>query len=231
MKLALCIHGLYRPNIYPIPKHLIINLIKTFSTADVYYHTWSNKIESIPIEYIGKLENCTEPKINYHPIVDSKTDCKHAKWENYKKQKLLFDKMQHASKQILGYADLISKINKKYDVIIRARWDTQISTDIDFGPYLKEALEHPIGFMTRPTRRHNLNELIEVDKTNEADDWFCYLADVLIFHSPKHFDPKYVHKLHKEENLWPCEWGWWQVMSEPYGDIHNCYHGGAVIAR
>ena len=68
-------------------------------------------------------------------------------------------------------------------------------------------------------------------KNDINDDWYCFLADSLIFHAPKHFNPKYVQQLHADKNLWPAEWGWWQVLSEPNNNIHNCYHGGSIIAR
>ena len=140
-------------------------------------------------------------------------------------------KTQHSSKQILGYADVVSKITKEYDVMVRTRWDSLLSNQINFQPYLEEALDHPVGFMTRPGRGHTVDKISNVNKNDINDDWYCFLADSLIFHAPKHFNPKYVQQLHADKNLWPAEWGWWQVLSEPNNNIHNCYHGGSIIAR
>ena len=43
----------------------------------------------------------------------------------------------------------------------------------------------------------------------------------------KHFDHAMVRKLVKNEALLPAQWGWYQILSEPYGDIHSSVHGFA----
>ena len=231
MRIALCINGLYRNHINPGPKEIITRLHRIFAGADVYYHTWTKRIAEVPLEYHENLFYCDEPELDYHPIHDSKTDSLHGKWIPYKSKKISVHKTQHSSKQILGYADVVSKITKEYDVMVRTRWDSLLSNQINFQPYLEEALDHPVGFMTRPGRGHTVDKISNVNKNDINDDWYCYLADSLIFHAPKHFNPKYVQQLHADKNLWPAEWGWWQVLSEPNNNIHNCYHGGSIIAR
>lgn len=232
MRIALCINGIYRPNVYPTPTKLIDRMINKFG-ADTFFHTWEEYKHTVPKDYHHNLFACDEPVLNYHPVTDNKVGCKHAKYEEYKNKRILHDKMAHASKQILGYADLLSKIDvSKYDVIIRARWDTIISSIVDFAPFIDSAVSSPVGFMIRPNRGHLIDDIIEVSKTSgKSDDWYGYLPDVLIFHNPKLFNINYVHQLHKDQSLLPAEWGWYQVLSEPYGDIHYSIHGGASIAR
>lgn len=233
MKIALCIHGLYRSRVKPDPKTLHAKMRKAFPTADLYFHTWDAHVESIPSEFDGPILSCPEPVVDYHPVSDTKFICKHGKFGPYKQKKLNHGKMKNASKQLLGYADLVSKIDQEYDVFIRTRFDTEIA-DIDFTPHLQMAIEEgPVGFMVRPVRGQTLKEIHQVRKENpdKMDDWYGYLCDSMIFHSPRHFDPSLVNSLHSDRNLLPAEWGWYQVMSEPFGDIHTCFHGGAKLAR
>jgi hypothetical protein len=49
----------------------------------------------------------------------------------------------------------------------------------------------------------------------------------LIIHHRKHFDVKQVTQLDKNCELLPNEWGWYQVLSAPYGGIHTSVHGFA----
>lgn len=231
MKIALCIHGLYRAHVRPDPKNLIQMMKSAFPTADVYYHTWTERINDVPEQYRDQLFSCNQPRLNYHPIIDTPDINKHGKFINYKQKNLMNAKQGNASLQILAYADLYRKIPKQYDVYIRARWDTLISTKVDFQPFLEEALDHPVGFMHRHRRGVPFDKPAPVDRENINDDWYGYLCDSMIMHPPKHFDPDYVDKLNREKRLWSAEWGWYQVMSEPYGDVHNCYHGGADLAR
>lgn len=231
MKIALCILGLYRKNVSPPPPKLIKGLRGRFPTADVYYHTWSEKFKDVPIEYQGGLETCPQPKMDYHPVLDTGEECQHKKFSAYKQKRLMIGKQKFASLQILAYADLYSKIPQQYDLYIRARWDTKVSGKINFNDQMQEALKGPVGFMYRRNRNQIFDKLVPVNREDKADDWYGYLCDSMIIHTPQHFDPNLVRQLHRDKKLWPAEWGWYQVMSKPYGDIHQCYHGGADLAR
>ena len=58
------------------------------------------------------------------------------------------------------------------------------------------------------------------------------LSDTIVMHKEEHFDPKLVMQLHREKQLLSSEWGWWQVMSKPFGgDNHTCIYGGCHIIR
>ena len=239
MKTAILVTGQYRP--YVKDANLLMKKMQSVFKTDMYFHTWNQHVPTTPIEYHNRLSYCKEPELDYHPVNDVAYVAKHGKFDNYQKKRLLNDKMQHASKQILGYADLLSKIPDDFDILIRTRWDILVSKEVNFKPYLEKAYEQgPVGFMTRGSRRHNIDELIELptdgqraraDIPFEFDDWYGHLPDNLIMHRREHFDIERVKKLHKEKNLVPAEWGWYQIMSEPYGDIHTSVHGGAVIVR
>jgi hypothetical protein len=88
----------------------------------------------------------------------------------------------------------------------------------------------PVGFMIRPNRGQSIHEDLPVS-TNKDDDWYQFLPDALIFHRKEQYNVDYVYELHEQKNLLPAEWGWYQIMSKPYGDIHTSVHGGADVAR
>jgi hypothetical protein len=240
MKLAVCMNGLFRNHVKPHVGVLHKRFHEKFPTADFYYHTWTEFENTVPSQYKMNQDyffTDPEPKLKYHPISDSKTNCKHGKWHPYKSGNLMRHKTQNGSKQILGYAMMHKNIQKEYDVVIRARWDTALDEQVDFTPYIEMAYEEgPVGFSIRgkrgPSGKDGKVKIVEKTDYDPMDDWFGYLQDALIIHKQEHFDPDYVLQLHKDENLWPAEWGWYQVMSLPYGDnIHTSCHGGAYIAR
>lgn len=237
MKIALLITGQYRPKVTHAEK-LIPTMMEIFN-CPVFFHTWNDNVTKIPIEYHDRLVYCKEPETNYHPISDIEWVGKHGKWKEYKTKNLLYDKTKYHHLQILAYADLLSKVPDDFDVLVKTRWDMLVSNKVNFKPYIEKAYEEgPVGFMTRGGRKHDLDELIELPKedTNQEiqfqmDDWYGFLPDHIIMHRREHFDIDLVKKLHREKNLAAAEFGWYQVMSEPYGDIHTSVHGGAIIAR
>ena len=230
MKTAILVTGQYRPHVKDA--HRNIKIMQSVFKTHMFFHTWNDNTSTVPIEYHDRLVYCKEPEVDYHPISDIEWVGKHGKWDNYVKKRLLYNKTQNANKQILAYADLLSKIPDDFDVLIRMRWDILVSKKVNFKPYLEKAYEEgPVGFMTRGNRGHNVDKLLDVPKDDKLDDWYGYLPDSLIMHKREHFDIDLVKKLHKEKNLAPAEWGFYQVMSEPYGDIHSSVHGGAQLAR
>ncbi len=231
-KIAILINGLYRPNVKQPIKKLLDDLKNKFPNGDMYFHTWEDKKSMIPDHLQDRLYVCPEPIMTYHPISDT-TGHKHGKFRHYKEKGLLHNKFAHASKQILGYANLYQQVEQGYDHFIRLRWDTQLDIRFDFRPYLDAIDDGPIGFMTRGGRGHKLGsgETWPVSKENKSDDWYGYLPDVMIMHHRRHFDPYLVEELHTKKKLTCAEWGWYQVMSQPYGDIHQSIHGGAGISR
>jgi hypothetical protein len=238
MKTAILITGQYRPKVRNAKK-LIQNITDIFK-CEIFFHTWNDNVIKTPIEYHNRLMYCAEPEVDYHPVSDVEWVGKHGKWKEYKDKKLLYNKQQNANKQILAYADLLSKIPKHIDMCIKTRWDMNVSNEVDFRPYIEKAQEGPVGFMTRGGRKHDIHQLIELPKEDInphseidfiMDDWYGYLPDSMIFHRRDIFNIDLVKKLHSEKNLAPAEWGWYQILSEPYGDIHTSVHGGAQIVR
>ena len=250
MKTAILVTGQYRPQVNKYKPQKLIQQMESVFKTHMFFHTWNDSTNIVPIEYHNRLVYCAQPELDYHPVSDIEWVGKHGKWEPYVEKRLLYNKMQHASKQILAYADLLTKIPDDFDVLIRIRWDILVSEEVNFKPYLEKAYEEgPVGFMTRGGRKHNIDRLYELPKAAgnpldlpraalgesdiefEKDDWYGYLPDNIIMHRRDHFDIDQVKELHREKNLAPAEWGWYQILSEPYGDIHTSVHGGAQIAR
>ena len=152
--------------------------------------------------------------------------------KKYEEQKLSWDKLYYGTVPILQHCDLLRKIPKEYNLIIRCDWNTQIDRQVDLHHWYRKAFEQgPIGFMVRDNRGPNfgsgkLQELPK-DENDINNDWFHFLPSSLIIHHRKHFDVKQVTQLDKNCELLPNEWGWYQVLSAPYGGIHTSVHGFA----
>ena len=227
MKIALCINGIYRDWVTPHPSSLLLSMKKILNPNDIFFHTWTKHKSSNPYTTFY----CDEPVLNYHPVDDIDGLCDHDKFISYRKNKTAHNKTADRNKQLLGYADLLSKIPNDYDLIIRARYETIVSPSFNYNKYIEKAMDvGPVGFMIRPNRGQSIHNDIEVSQ-NKSDDWYQFLPDALIFHKRNHYNVDYVYELHEKKKLLPAEWGWYQIMSQPYGDIHTSVHGGADVAR
>lgn len=244
MKIAVCLSGIVRGQI----AHNIQRLKKAFP-YDYFYGTYTEREEDL--HWFLGMGNTDyflfdEPKIHYHPITDVE-EVYTQKLKSIKDSMLKGEmqkekaKIQHHTKQILSHANMLEQLWPDYDMIIRARWDTFISHEVDFNYYLEKSYNEniAIGFGTRTTRHKDLDILREVpklypekEKNDVSQDWARYIMDPLIFHPRKLFDTKLAFKLHQEKKLLPAEVGWWQVLSEPTGgENHISVYGGAQIER
>ena len=182
MKTAILVTGQDRPQVKNA--NILVKKMESVFKAQMFFHTWDKNVTKTPIEYHNRLEYCKEPVVDYHPRSDIEWVGKHGKWDNYRKKRLLYNKTQHANKQILAYADLLSKIPNDFDLLIRTRWDVLISQKVKFTPYLEKAYEEgPVGFMTRGNRGHLVDNLLDVPKADITVDWYGYLPDILIHHN------------------------------------------------
>jgi len=257
LKVALIINGIYRPHVQRA-KELVANMVDTFRPDQVFFQTWDNhkdkllgglmlpmlmpknshfRNQSIP------FYTPPEPIMNYHPVGNNPGAAKHGKYKNYSDKKLMWEKLQHASKQILGYAHAFEQASD-FDVYIRTRYDVLVDPKMDWDYFLEESANGPIGFGIRPNRGQTLDGTYKIlprenyegyEKERgclfEHDDWYGFLPDPLIIHRKEHFDVNLVNSLHESGKLICGEWGWYQVMSEPYNDWHLSVHGGATIIR
>ena len=130
----------------------------------------------------------------------------------------------------LKLSDCLKKIPPRFDLIIRVDWNTQIDRQVDLNHWIRKAYEKgPVGFMCRDNRgpEFGKGKVEEIANDNPEDDWFGFLPSTFIIHHRKHFDHSLVRKMMREGRLAPAQWGWYQILSQPYNDIHSSVHGFA----
>lgn len=243
MKLAVCISGICRGNV-----DRNINALKNrFPLADFFYGTWKGREEGMAnIPGRPKYFKFDEPKIHYHPILDQDEETASqygpklvAQHSNFRKDPKMAERTKHHTKQILAHAYMLEQLDPEYDMIIRARFDTWVTPHVNFNPYLIDSYEmkRAIGFGVRGTRHKDINKLKDVPKVypdkdyQGSHDWGWYLMDPLIMHPRELFNIEHALELHETKKLLPAEWGWYQVLSQPYGDNHRSVYGGAQIEK
>lgn len=244
MKVAVCVSGICRGN---VSKYL--NLMKMHFPYDFFYASWQgreNEVKKHASSIYDQVRFYPEPNMHYHPILDVE-DVLSPKLNTIKKKMQsgqmgldYRERTLHHTKQILIHSYLLKDLPRKYDMIIRTRFDTMLSMSLKFDSYLKKSYEEniAIGFGTRTTRHPNMNVFKEIPKIypdgkNEkvSNDWGWYLMDPLIFHPRKLFNNRTVNSLHKQKKLLVAENGWYQVLSQPYNDSHLSVYGGAQIEK
>lgn len=224
MQVAICITGVNDKG-----SNIVELLDQKFPGSNFYFHSFTNKTNLVPAKYHDRLSTMHYPKWHYHPM-QAKVECKHGKFKNYLDKRLHWDDLYYGIVPILQYSDLLKKIPVRFDLIIRCDWNTQIDRQVDMHHWLRRAYEKgPVGFMCRENRgpKFGSGTWAEVNKNDPNDDWFHYLPSNFIIHHRKHFDHALVRKLVKEHKLLPNEWGWYQVLSKPFNDIHTSVHGFA----
>ena len=240
MKIAIGITGLWRPDIQFNPVLSMRDLKRKFN-ADLYTHTWKGREQELPEEFRekGKFFPSEEPVMDYHPIFDPDptTNPKHH-W--YRKTKTLGSKTINANKQILSYCNLFDNIPDEYDLYIKTRWDVKINPMFNFEKYIKLVMLHgPVGFMIRESGPNAFpfldteGKIVKKEKSKvNNNDWHDMLSDSLIMHKRQHLDTSMVYDLHERKQLLGAEWGWWQVLSKPFGgDFHTSVYGGTLLVR
>jgi len=236
MKVAVCISGIFRGETNRNLMH-----IRSHFPYDTFYATW--KQDSC---YLKDTYFYDEPKMDYHPIKDIKNP-KGLKLRLQKEGlnngtygKDFYDRTLHHTKQILIHDMLLKDIPEEYDMIIRARFDTYLSPNVSFNKYLAKSYNEniAIGFGTRTSRHRDINIMKEVPRIypegkdpDVSQDWGWYLMDPLIIHPRKLWNHDLVQKLHEDKELAAAEWGWYQILSEPYEDSHLSVYGGAQIEK
>ena len=241
MKTAICVSGICRGNV----AQNVQLLRDAFPDADLFFGSWKGQEKTLIENEITNFFVFDEPVMHYHPIKDisdSEIKSPKLKIKKYKKcnEKWYYEKTSHHTKQILIHDMMLQNIDVSYDMIIRSRFDTVVSTSVIFKEYIKKSYDDnmAIGFGMRPIRFKNFNVVRKIPKIypdgkNELinQDWGWYLMDPLIFHPRSLWNHKRVSFLHENKKLKAAEWGWYQILSEPYKDTHICAYGGAQIEK
>lgn len=227
MKVAVCVSGQQRASTKFSRAQHDESMKKAFRDFDVdyYYHTWNN---SVMYKYDNMLIQ-PEPILDYHPVYDTKAD---AGSSMAKRRTLSTEqtKLFHASKQILAHNALVKTLKKKYDLIVRCRWDLYFSDKVDYSEFMKLAIDKgPVGMGYPKYDQQFLHNPILQERSQDNIRWWKMISpDNLIIHRADIWNTSLVDQLHAEKNLLPAEWGWYQILCGPFGDNHYTYKGGVI---
>jgi hypothetical protein len=233
VKIAVCVSGQQRSVRDFSYSTLEERMFQAFRNVEVdyYYQTWNNNQFNDRARDILVLP---EPNIHYHPVHEIINIT--GPWIARRKAdtKNLWEKLSHGTKQILAHNYLCKTISKQYDMIVRCRYDIYFSDVLDYKKLLEKSHdEGPYGFARQSGKMYSedlkfLNEPCRMEKLKTNERWQGMLSDNLIFHRPEHFNTEYVDYLHNNKELVTAEAGWYQVLSQPYGDHHTNFIGGVL---
>lgn len=252
MKIAVCVSGIPRSGVaLEQNKNQDFNrnldsLKNNFPTADIYLATWKEhkkSFDSYPVfaEYPHWFFD--QPQAHYHPYLDlPKKNMVSEKMQTisdiYKNRPRSHERTRYLCYQILCHASMVNNLPEKYDIIVRARFDTFTYTHANFEQYINDVYNNKtaIGFANLDEDRPSFNINREINKSdpNQNDGGVTlanvrqkHLFDSLIIHHGDCIDTKWIFELYEQKQLCPSEFGWYQVLSQPYNDNHRCVSGWA----
>ncbi len=225
MRIAVCISGLLAG------KHLQRNveiLRRKFPDADFYYATWSREankfLENFPNDSCFIFD---EPDMHYHPYSQEVLVPAEVKphYENSMKlmiangkiDKNKYEWLLHSTKQILIHAMLLEQIKKDYDIIVRTRFDTYVweNEQVNFDEFVKNCSDERTtqGFGIAYQNNH---KTLYSNPEKKHSKYTYRVCDFMIIHQRDMIDSEQVYSLHKNKQLRGGEYGWYQLLSEPY---------------
>ena len=257
MKLAVCISGAISSKTkrefqnLEINKKIIKEACHPYFEVDYFLATWEDTVsKNLDFDFVYK-----QPVIHYHPVRDTEPfpTYKHIHYkercsnESPRSGQHLTNTTLNRTKQILIHNYVMEEIkDKEYDIIIRLRFDAIMNSKIDWKKILLKSYweNKALGFAIRYNRWQDPHRLYDIphiynskDKVfgdvgvKGSQDWNYNLNDHLIIHPQKIWDTERVNSLHENKKLQVAEWGWYQVLSQPFGDNHHSYYGGVTLER
>lgn len=225
MKVAVCISGLVNGNFLKRNNEV---LKQKFPGADFYYATWLDQKDMFKKHFPNDDCFYFEPPImDYHPYYIDDFDTDH--WRETKKWIVKNNKTEwsrHHTKQLIIHAWMLDRIEKEYDVIVRTRFDAFAWRDetANFIQFVEDSFVNQRANCFAVTKKPRFQELYESDYVaNPKMRVWC--LDQLVIHPRSLFNTKEVLRLHRNKSLRAAEYGWHQVISEPYGNNHRNWHG------
>jgi len=224
MKIAVCASGLIRTgslqNVIAIANHI---------GGDPFFSTWNSE----PLEKTNTdVIRFEEPILHYDPSIENSNGFPESYLAQYNKSLAIRSGWIHRTKQILGHSYQLNTISSSYDMIVRVRYDTVFCPTIDITELIQESYRQKkaIGFYV--PKGKNSKYLCDLQKHEETHNRRLeHLVDHLILHPRKMLDTDYVIELHNSKRLLVAEWGWWQILSQPYGSNHDSYLGFAGVKK
>ena len=178
-------------------------------------------------------DNCfyfKEPEPEYHPYTDVPKD---AHISHYFTERVNWAKglsaektkwTRHHVKQILIHSWLVDQIDQDYDVIVRARFDGFFHKTANWKPYIKDAYENGTVHGFAVTRKNMFDQFYDSPMA-PGSKHEVYMLDQLIIHRRDRLQTSMVYNLYEEHKLHAAEFGWYQVLSHPWGGVHKNHHG------
>ena len=148
----------------------------------------------------------------------------------YRKPRL-FEQFKHSANQQMAHHYLVESLPEKYKTIIRLRFDTLVSTKVDFDPYIKMAEDGwVIGFNTgqapggNPTPIHKLEE-----QAHDAPGCPWRIWDHIQFHPRDRLTN--VLEMKNRQELNGSEWGWYQIFAHQSNNMKykNIFGGESIV--
>ena len=255
MRVAVCVSGMFKsssPGDRNLPENYLErnyhNRKKQFPYADFYYATWSNNANAFFNAFPN--EKCfifNEPVTHYHPftkdmpvteIVEKEyrhtiLQMKYKKGQRRTQEDIdnIYQWFKHLAKQLVIHSLLLEQIKESYDIIIRTRYDAFIPDDdsVNFQPFIEKAFfeNRAYGF-THATKKRS--DLI-LDEEPEERRSLCRIYDLLLIHPRNLFDTQKTLRLFEEKKLRGGEYGWHQILSEPYDNNHKNIRGWVTTLK
>lgn len=231
MKVAICIGGLVYPDTIPQMK----KLKNRFPEYDFFYGVWRGRENVISNSLNAWAFEEFEP--TYHPYLDIDPTGLPPTFGIIKEKMknradmALIPKAWHQTKQILMHSHMLNGIPPEYDMIIRTRYDIDLfDNTINFEKFVNQSYHHnqaigfAQGFSAHPSPLFDPKPQPKWYKT-----WDGYLMDLVIMHPRHMFNHELVQSLHEQKKLLAAEWGWYQILSEPFGSNHQNFFSNMTI--
>jgi hypothetical protein len=220
MKIAVLYSGQIRGNSY---KNNIRRLKALLPDADFYFTTWKNQPDLPFIDcYFDEPHVSYNCESNLHKLDLKKLreikdkygsipkDEKARRVLEYKFRKMGRDRIKQHLAHALAYQKYVE--GKEYDIVVRVRYDLRYDDDfnaniIDHMLKLCYDEKKPVGIGYLGGYEPGKISLIQPHK---------FIGDVVIFHRADMFDPQYVFSLANDKKLLSAEFGWFQILCEPY---------------
>ena len=227
--IAVCVSGIIGEN-YKV----IVDRARSIFPYPIFFSTWNGR----PLPELENLYTFDEPNFEYHPMLDvAAPPCvifgylakKHGKIRRLKREKQTLT----SATQILGHSALVDAIPEKYTTIIRLRYDTIVSSKVDFTKYLKMAENGTvIGFgnfksdKASWTLAEPSSDLKEYTHKSTPRSHYN-IWDNMIFHPREKCANAY--NLFEKKKLIGMEWGWYQVLCDQWDNTDYINVNGGVM--
>ena len=177
MKIAVCVSGI--TSRIPEYKKVVELQRRVFGEYDFFFQQW----EGYPKPDVANCLYSPEPEWDYHCILEAKQkpDCeiyrRYTRPGGKIERKGMAKQFTYSANQIISHTDLVESLPKEYTHIIKTRFDTLVSTKVDFKPYIEMLLDGwNVGFYQggkdNPTPGHTLTEY---DHTGPRCKWLSLI--------------------------------------------------------